>query len=258
MPREARKRSEGGSYHIVVQGKRRQHIFGKDEEKLLYLETVLKYRDKTDVQLYAYCILDNHAHLVLKETAEESVSSFMRRVGVSYAYWYRQRHPEIEGGAEIFRGRYLSEPLENESRLLEVVRYVHQEPILAGLAEHMEEYRWSSYRLYLRPGSYLDTRLILDSLHFSGGYENYMQEKQDEQPDVLEEIPLRFGRSDDEAAAIVETRLGGLPAYHLALVDETTRFEILKTLRFKDQISIQQLSRVTGVSRAYIQRLDSN
>lgn len=253
MPREARQRREQGMHHVVVQGKRKEQIFGEEESKERYLETVLRYKQKTGVQVYAYCILENHAHLVLRESAVEDVSNFMRRVGVSYAYWYRMQHPNHPAGRELFRGRYMSEPLETEPELLETVRYIHQEPLRLHLAERMEDYPWSSYRLYLRPGSFIDSRVVLDSLHFSGGYASYMQEEAE--GSFLEEVPVKYGRDDAEARELLEARLQAEGCHSLLYLDDEEKKEILRKLRYEDGISIQQLARVSGVNRGIIQRL---
>ncbi len=253
MPRYARQRHEKGIHHVVVQGKRLEQVFEKDAEKELYLETLLKYKAKTGVKLYAFCILENHAHLVIEETPDESVSSFMRRIGVSFSYWYRQRY-DLPVGEVLFRGRYLSEPLETEDAILAVVRQIHQEPVRAGLTDRMENYYWSSYRFYLKPGNLVDRRLILDSLHFGGGYVSYM-EKEAEPVHMLEEVPLKYGRTDDEAAALIQVRLQEAGYVSLEQLDMDERKNFLSRLKYVDEVSIQQLSRVTGVNRGYIQRL---
>ena len=253
MPRYARQRNEKGIHHVVVQGKRMEHIFKQDAEKELYLDTLLKYKAQTEVKLYAFCILDNHVHLVLKETKEETVSSFMRRIGVSFSYWYRQRY-DLPQGKELFRGRYLSEPLLTEEMILKVVRHIHQEPVRTGLAEKMEDYFWSSYRMYLHPGGFVDRRLVLDSLHFGGGYTSYMAE---EEADVhcLEEVPVKYGRTDEEADALIQVRLREEGVSSLGQLNHEEKKIFFRRLRYEDEVSIQQLSRVTGVNRGYIQRL---
>ena len=197
--------------------------------------------------------MDNHAHLVLQETKDESVSAFMRRVGVRFSYWYRQRY-DLPAGEKLFRGRYLSEPLQTEEALLEVVRHIHKEPVRQGLVLKMEDYYWSSYRLYLNPGSFIDRRLVLDSLHFGGGYKAYM-EKEEKNAAVLEEVPLKYGRTDEEVEGLIQKHLleNGFSEWKQISLDE--KREILKKLRVEDEVSIQQLSRVTGVNRGYIQRL---
>lgn len=253
MPRNARQRNERGIHHVVVQGKRLEKVFKAEADKELYLETILKYKAQTGVKLYAFCIMDNHAHMVLEETPEETVSSFMRRIGVSYSYWYRQRY-NLERGEVLFRGRYLSETLETEEVILKVIRQIHQEPVKAGVADRMDDYFWSSYRLYLKPGHLIDRRLVLDSLHFSGGYSAYMEEEA-EPVQMLEEVPLKYGRTDGEAEALIQVRLMEEGYSSLSQLNTEEKDIFLRRLRNIDEVSIQQLSRVTGVNRGYIQRL---
>ena len=253
MPRYARKRNEKGIHHVVVQGRRLEEVFRDPSDKELYLEVLFKYKAKTGIKLYAFCILENHVHLVIEETAEESISSFMRRIGVSFSYWYRLKY-DLPRGEVLFRGRYLSEPLETEEEVLAVVRHIHQEPVRIGLSDRMDHYIWSSYRFYLTPGSMVDRRLVLDSLHFSGGYTSYMDQEEGE-VHMLEEVPLKYGRSDDEAAALIQIRLQETGYTALKEMESEEKKNFLKELKYVDEISIQQLSRVTGINRGYIQRL---
>ena len=123
-----------------------------------------------------------------------------------------------------------------------------------GVSDKMENYYWSSYRFYLKPSDLVDRRLILDSLHFGGGYVSYMEEET-EPMHMLEEVPLRYGRSDDEAAALIQVRLQEEGYTSLKQLEQEERDGFLKKLKYVDEVSIQQLSRVTGVNRGYIQRL---
>ena len=135
-----------------------------------------------------------------------------------------------------------------------MVRQIHQEPVKVGVCDKMENYYWSSYRFYLKPSDLVDRRLILDSLHFGGGYVSYMEEET-EPMHMLEEVPLRYGRSDDEAAALIQVRLQEEGYTSLKQLEQEERDEFLKKLKYVDEVSIQQLSRVTGVNRGHIQRL---
>lgn len=80
MPRTPRAREESGIHHVVVQGLDHQKIFEENDDKDLYLDIVLRFKERFDMRLYAYCIMPNHAHLLLKE-GEIDISSFMRRSG---------------------------------------------------------------------------------------------------------------------------------------------------------------------------------
>ena len=92
MSRKARKQSPTGIHHILVQGPHHEQIFADGKQKSRYLETIQKYHEQGKVKLYAYCILDNSANLLIEE-AEDSVAQFMRRVGISYVHWFNRTHP---------------------------------------------------------------------------------------------------------------------------------------------------------------------
>ena len=136
MSRVARRRSSKGMHHILVQGPRGQKVFAEDTDKLRYLETIQKYHREGKVRLYAYCILENSAHILIEE-AEDDVSRFMRRVGISYVRWYnRQRGRE---GA-LFRDRYASQPVNDETECMRMIRFIHQQPVRLGLVKRMSDY----------------------------------------------------------------------------------------------------------------------
>ena len=87
MPRESRKRSESGVYHIMLRGINRQQVFKDDEDYRRFLETLEKYREECDYILYGDCLMPNHGHLALRE-GKQPLETIMRRIGASYAYWY--------------------------------------------------------------------------------------------------------------------------------------------------------------------------
>ncbi|NMD72658.1 transposase, partial [Bacillus sp. DNRA2] len=91
MPRKARKRSSSGVYHIMLRGINRQTIFEDDEDRRKFLETLKKYRDISKYELYGYCLMDNHVHLLMKES-EETISDAIKRISSSYVHWYNMKY----------------------------------------------------------------------------------------------------------------------------------------------------------------------
>jgi REP element-mobilizing transposase RayT len=87
MPREARKKSEIGIYHIMMRGINQQVIFEDNEDRQKFIETLKKYRDESGFELYGYCLMSNHIHLLLKE-GKESLGTIAKRISSSYVYWY--------------------------------------------------------------------------------------------------------------------------------------------------------------------------
>ena len=107
--------------------------------------------------------MDNHIHLLLKESSE-GLATMMKRINVSFAYYFNQKHQRI---GHLFQDRFKSEPIENERYLLAVIRYIHNNPVKAGIVKKPEQYKWSSYNSYLslqEPGTKLvDTVLFCQS-----------------------------------------------------------------------------------------------
>jgi len=269
MPREARDSRGYETYHIVVQGKRGTCLFREEEDKRLYLEKLEKGCRAEGTALLAYCILPDHLHLVIEEK-EGNVSGLMRRVHVMFASGYRNRH-EGSGTEPIIRDRFRSEKIGSDRRLLEIIWHVHHEPVLQGLCQSAEDYPWSSASLYAeaekgiraedsgkeglphRPRT--ETKRLLTILHFGGGYGTFSKTRLKESAAVLEEVPESYGRSDEEATALIEKRLQGASIEELKRWPEDEKRAFVRRMRREENIGILQLCRITGMSRGVVQRL---
>jgi len=144
MPRIGRIKSETAVYHIMMRGNNRHKIFCSAEEKNKMTEIIYEKVEIDKVILYAYCIMDNHLHMIIGE-GNALISQTMKRIGTSYALYYNKKHGKI---GHVFQDRYKSEAIENEKRLLAAVRYVHRNPVKAGISD-LHSYKWSSYKRYL-------------------------------------------------------------------------------------------------------------
>lgn len=91
MPRTARRRSESGIYHVILRGINRQDIFEDDKDRVRFLETIRSYKELSKYEIYAYCLMTNHVHLLIKET-EEPIGKSIKRICGSYVYWYNERY----------------------------------------------------------------------------------------------------------------------------------------------------------------------
>ena len=144
MPRLPRKYNDIGIYHIMVRGNAKQDIFIDDQDKRKFVKTILQKRNEGLFKIYAFCIMNNHAHLVVKEL-KESISKFMKRITTSYAFYFNAKYERI---GHVFQDRFRSEIIKNDSYLLSVIRYVHNNPEKANIS-YKEDYTWSSYREYI-------------------------------------------------------------------------------------------------------------
>jgi putative transposase len=158
MPRGPRTRSESGLYHIVMRGINRQNIFEDEKDCEKFIETLEKYKDPCGYELYAYCLMGNHLHLLLKE-GQEPLEQVMRRICGSYVYWYNRKYDRV---VNLFQDRYKSEPVEDETYFMVVLRYIFQNPVKAGIVVSVEDYEWSNYKEYLIKNRMTDVDFVFD------------------------------------------------------------------------------------------------
>jgi len=131
-------------YHVMNRGRRGEEIFSAREDYLAFIELLKESTIMWGVRISAFCLMPNHYHILL-QTPNANLSRCMRHINGIYTQRYNRRH-HLDG--QLFRGRYKSILVGEDSYLLELVRYIHRNPLDAGI-EKMEKYPWSSHRGYL-------------------------------------------------------------------------------------------------------------
>ena len=160
MAQKKREKSATGIYHAIFRGINKQDIFF-NEADFMKLQSILQrapvihdpmgnYVSKENCQIYAYCILANHCHILIKE-GEENISEIMQKIESAYANYYNRTYARI---GHLFQGRFKSEPVEDELYLKTAFRYITQNPVKATSLKctNPEDYAYSSWREYL-PGA---------------------------------------------------------------------------------------------------------
>ncbi|MCG9967131.1 transposase [Pelotomaculum terephthalicicum JT] len=145
MPRKARILSESEVYHVMLRGNERKDIFLEEENKQRIIDTLLEKRKKSGFSLYAYCVMNNHAHFIIR-TKDEPISIVFKRIGTSYAYYYNNKHNRV---GHVFQDRFKSENIADDKYLITAVRYIHNNPVKARICQSAMNYKWSSIDLYL-------------------------------------------------------------------------------------------------------------
>ena len=160
MARPLRIEYPGALYHVTARGNRRGVICEDDKDRHAFLEVLFQVVDRNNWFCHAYCLMDNHYHLII-ETPDGNLSYGMRNLNGMYTQWYNRRHHSV---GHIFQGRFKSIIVEKERYLLELSRYVVLNPVRAGIVKEPGEWEWSSYRatagLIEAPGS-LTTEWLL-------------------------------------------------------------------------------------------------
>ena len=148
MARKARKYKNASFFHIIVQGIDKESIFRYKRYKNEYKRLMDRELEKSNNIIESYCIMDNHAHFILKVDKIEEISALMQKINSAYAIYYNY----MENGrvGYVFRDRFLSEPITNRTYLINCIKYIHNNPVKARMVEHCEEYEFSSYKDFLK------------------------------------------------------------------------------------------------------------
>ncbi len=243
MPRGKRIKSASGIYHIMLRGINRQILFTDGEDYRKFLDTVAQYKEECGFEIYAWCLMSNHVHLLLRENSVP-LEQIFRKIGARYVYWYNSKH---ERTGHLFQDRFKSEVITGSAYFLNVVRYIHMNPVKAGICSRPEEYPYCSYKDYFRGANLIDAFFLLGIMTEEGFCELHKKPSDDraEHLEVCEDDPRRI---TDEAAVSVLADISGChdPSAFQLLPSETQQS---LTRRLLDRgVSIRQASRITGLS----------
>jgi putative transposase len=142
MARPLRIEYPGAVYHITARGNEKKDIFKDDHDRFALLDILETINKRYHWLCHAYCLMDNHYHLLI-ETPDGNLSIGMRQLNGVYTQFFNRRHKRT---GHLFQGRYKAILIQKDSHLLEVCRYVVLNPVRGGMVARPEEWRWSSYR----------------------------------------------------------------------------------------------------------------
>lgn len=245
MPRQARKKSESGIYHIMLRGINRQQIFEDEEDREKFLDTLENYKDQCGYTIYAYCLMGNHIHLLLKE-GKEDLTLVFKRIAGSYVYWYNWKYHRC---GHLFQDRFKSEPVETDEYFLTVLRYIHQNPVKARICKKAEEFKFSSMQEYLRIPFLVDIDFAFSII----SKEQFIEYHETDNSDRCLEMEDNFRWTDDEAQKLILKLSKCRTVSEFQLLDRATRNTYIHKLHEKG-LSIRQISRLTGVSKKIVER----
>jgi putative transposase len=233
-------------------------IFLDEEDHDRFLETLLRFKKSNNYELYAYCLMSNHVHLLIKEV-EDTIQRLMKRLGVSYVYYFNKKYNRV---GHLFQDRYKSESIDTEQYLLGCSRYIHTNPIAAGLVKFPEEYHWSSYSYYLKGSDnnfLLNTNFLLN--HFSKNRakaifklkEFTKGSSQDKYLDCEDDYRVKRVDCQKVLTEILERHSISLKDLR-ETKDILRRNTILQEIKSSSNFSVREISRLLGISKDIIFR----
>ncbi len=245
MPRKARLKSITGIYLIMLRGIDKRNIFLDNEDKLKFLNDVKKAKEKGNFNIFGYCLMDTHVHMLMQEN--EEIGTSIKRITVAYAGWHNKKYDRI---GHLLQNRYLSEPVTNEQYLVTVLRYIHQNPVKAKIVANAKDYKWSSfgkyYLFYNRQKSIIDGELIKNYFKTFEEFNTYINEVNDD-----ECLDIKNSKHSDNKLADIIMNVYQLP--NLSGLSMDKKREIIREVYNKENTSFRQLGRIFGVSKFIVE-----
>jgi len=176
-------------YHVINRGNEKQPIYYNEDNYHFFLGRLRKYASKGKQIVIAYCLMPNHFHLLLKETVDDNLKNTMLSLQTSYA---KAINKKFKRNGHLFQGKYKKIRIENNNQLLRLSRYIHLNPVKAGLVNVPEEWPYSSYHEYigLRQGSLPETEIIIRQFPDKQAYKKFIMDHLDEDDRELDKVKL--------------------------------------------------------------------
>ena len=240
MPRKGRKLTGSNIYHVMLRGINQQQIFYENEDYKVFINILYKVKEQSHFELYAYCLMGNHVHILLK-TGDESLDTIFRRIGASFVYWYNGKYKRT---GHLFQDRFKSEPVEDERYFYCVLRYIFRNPVAAGICKKPEDYPYSNINEYEKTHQISGEARILD-------FKDYFQTENDDCCMDME-TRVRARATDRKAMEWIEEEFGK-PGQ--LVISKENRSAVEKSIRcvISKGVSIRQFSRLSGISKAIVE-----
>jgi putative transposase len=261
MPRHQRLQSKTGTYHVMMRGNEKKNLFLDEADKQRFLDILFARKKETGLLVYAYCLMDNHVHLLIK-VVSDGLATIMKRINTSYAYYFNQKYQRV---GHLFQDRFKSEPVEDEKYLLAAIRYIHNNPVRAKLVEKAEHYKWSSFSIYLDPdmleAKMVDTEFILsiiaDDRKTAIREFIVFSQVQDESKflDIEEDSIWTLEEGESYLKDYLTKRWSGKRMEEL-ISNKNTRTEIIMDLKTNTRLSGRTIAVLLGINRGIVQRVN--
>lgn len=188
MARIARVVAPGYPHHITQRGNRRQQTFFCDEDYTAYLDLMAEWCRRCGVEIWAWCLMPNHVHLIAVPQSEEGLA---RAIGEAHRRYTRRINFREKWRGHLWQERFASFPMD-ESHLLAVTRYVEMNPVAAGLVQYPADYRWSSARAHLQGQDDVLAK-VAPLLEMVGNWRNFLSLPPEDEVKVMRQYE-RTGR----------------------------------------------------------------
>lgn len=242
----------------MLRGNEKKNIFNNDEDKQYLVDILQSKKEGNRYFLHAFCLMDNHLHLLLSE-GEEDIAKIMKRITVSYVYYFNKKYKRV---GHLFQDRFRSEAVEEDRYVLSLTRYIHQNPVKAGLVKRAEDYKWSSFNAYINNKScffgIVDTGMVLgmfseDLKTAKTLFRKYMEE---ENKDEFIDIEDKKEVLDEEEARVIYNQMllkWGFDSRINTTIDLPEAF--IQEFKMKTNLSIRKIAAIIGINKDKVNKI---
>lgn len=249
MPRKSRQRSRTGIYHIMIRGINKQDIFEDDHDRRRFIGILQKKKAEMGFILYAYCLMPNHVHLLIKEDEMARIDRIMHKINTEYAMHYNFKYSRV---GHFFQDRFSSEVVESESYFLNVLRYIHMNPVKARLLKEPEFFLWSSmndyYKYYRNETTWFETE---HAQVYWSDFSSMLRFTLEENDDQCMDIDGLRSVCDDQLRKELSLKYD---LDSLRICSKEIRYRMIRSMMEESKVSRLQLARVLGLNRRTITR----
>ena len=259
MARIPRLVSGSGIYHVMMRGINRQNIFEDTDDYIRFREILLQMVNPKNENgqpqqarciFYAYCLMTNHVHLLIRES-EERIGDVIKRIGISYAKHFNRKYQHY---GHLFQDRYKSEPVNDAAYFFTLLRYIHQNPVAAGITKNVDDYKWSSWDEYERANCGIPLICNVNHVLARMPLAELRELVNDPLPKttmILDYDSGDISRSDEEVKEYLSVFFGLRQPSDIQLYNRERRDDIIRAAKLYGA-SIRQLVRLTGISFSII------
>ena len=223
MPRLPRNYIKTPFFHIITQGINKSYIFEKPEDIKYYIKIMYSLSKEQKIKIVGYCIMSNHAHMLIQTENLQELSKYMQRLNTKYGKYYNKKYTRV---GYVFRDRYKAEGIYNERYLYNCLKYIYDNPVKAGMCEKAEDYPYSNYKKIEEK---------LDETY------KFMDVDEDNEK-ITEDIIKKF---------LQENNIGLLDLKK----DKTKLKELIIILKEKYEISLRNIAKAIDLSRETVRNL---
>lgn len=252
MPRMAREISYSGLYHVMVRGVNKEAIFKDNRDRNSFLHLLKYYKNKLNCDIHAYCLMDNHVHILI-EDKNNKLGELMRNINCVYAGEFNKKYKRV---GHLFQERFKSENVENDYYLLRLIRYIHRNPEKAGIC-NTEDYIWSSYKEYIKQEKIINRKIILSKYDKDEkrAIQKFSYSVLDDKEDSIDNVYFRSRSTKEDQRKFIQfiTNIEDLSSIKLKNKKEIRN--IIKKIKETNRLTTAEISEIIGISKNIIYRI---